>query len=126
MIPYVGMEFNTEEEAYNFYNEYARVVGFSIRKSACHKDSKGNTLDRIYCCSCQGQRGKYKRDVNVKSHRPETRTGCCAKMKINIRETGKFKIVNCVSAHAGHNVVSPNKSNILRSHRTIDATRATS
>ncbi|KAF4380446.1 hypothetical protein F8388_024739 [Cannabis sativa] len=32
-IPKVSMEFETEEQAYNFYNVYAYKVGFSIRRS---------------------------------------------------------------------------------------------
>lgn len=32
MNPYIGMEFQYENEAYNFYNLYAQKMGFSIRK----------------------------------------------------------------------------------------------
>ena len=42
VIPKIDMEFETEEEAYNFYNAYAYNVGFSIRKSKEHKDKNGN------------------------------------------------------------------------------------
>lgn len=33
-IPYVGMEFSSEDEAYKFYNDhhYSKVMGFSVRK----------------------------------------------------------------------------------------------
>ena len=31
VIPKLGIEFETEQDAYDFYNNYARVVGFSIR-----------------------------------------------------------------------------------------------
>ncbi|XP_073137623.1 protein FAR1-RELATED SEQUENCE 5-like [Henckelia pumila] len=118
------MEFEIEEAAYNFYNNYARTLGFSIIRQACHKDSNGNIIDRTFCCSCQGQRRKDKRDVCVKSHRPETRTGCCAKMKINARETGRLKGIVFIASHSGHNLVSPNKSHILRSQRSINTGQA--
>ncbi|KAG8366505.1 hypothetical protein BUALT_Bualt17G0087000 [Buddleja alternifolia] len=91
------MEFETETAAYMFYNEYARLAGFSVRKS------------------------KDKRDVSVKSHRPETRNGCCAMMKVDGRFTGKFKVVSFVADHNGHDLVSPSKSHLLRSHRSINA-----
>ena len=50
------MEFETEDNAYKFYNTYAFSVGFSIRKSSVHKDSLGKVKTRTFCCSCQGHR----------------------------------------------------------------------
>ncbi|XP_073121033.1 protein FAR1-RELATED SEQUENCE 5-like [Henckelia pumila] len=118
------MKFESEKAAYNFYNDYARVVGFSIRRRNCHKDNDGNILDRTFCCSCQGVREKDKRDPCIKSHRPEIRTECCAEMKVNAREGGKFKVVSFTAAHNGHNLVSPNKSHRLRSQRKISTGQA--
>ncbi|KAI3971556.1 hypothetical protein MKW92_040083, partial [Papaver armeniacum] len=40
-LPEVGMEFDSEEKAYDYYNRYARGVGFSIRKdSTTHRKDK--------------------------------------------------------------------------------------
>ncbi|KAI3906191.1 hypothetical protein MKW92_040827, partial [Papaver armeniacum] len=40
-VPAVGMEFDSEEKAYDYYNRYARGVGFSIRKdSTTHRKDK--------------------------------------------------------------------------------------
>ena len=33
IVPKVGMIFKSEEDAYEYYNEYAGNIGFSIRKS---------------------------------------------------------------------------------------------
>ncbi|KAG8363935.1 hypothetical protein BUALT_Bualt19G0074100 [Buddleja alternifolia] len=123
-IPKIGMEFDDEEAAYTFYNEYAKVVGFSIRKHALRRDNKGTIIDRIFCCPCQGHRQKDKRDVHVKSHRPETRNGCLAMMRIDGRCTGKYKVVSFVASHNGHDLVSPTKTHFLRSHRSITAALA--
>ncbi|KAF9600562.1 hypothetical protein IFM89_010048 [Coptis chinensis] len=30
--PYVGLEFESEEETYKCYNDYAKIIGFSIRR----------------------------------------------------------------------------------------------
>src|SRR4051812_39227169 len=38
--PYEGKEFVTQEDAYNFYNAYARKTGFRIRKEAGSKSTK--------------------------------------------------------------------------------------
>jgi hypothetical protein len=35
MEPCLSMEFGELEDAYAFYNAYARLIGFSIRKSQC-------------------------------------------------------------------------------------------
>ena len=40
VIPKLGIEFETEQDAYDFYNSYAHVVGFSIRRSKGHKGDK--------------------------------------------------------------------------------------
>ena len=60
------MEFGTKQEAYDFYNNYAHDVGFSIRRSKGFKEDMKPCLDRKFCCSCHGIRGNEKRDDNVK------------------------------------------------------------
>ncbi|XP_060964927.1 protein FAR1-RELATED SEQUENCE 5-like [Cannabis sativa] len=66
-IPKVSMEFETEEQAYNFYNVYTYKVNFSIRRSKSHKDNEnGKIKNRTFCCSCEGFREKDKRNDNVK------------------------------------------------------------
>ncbi|KAL8520712.1 hypothetical protein ACS0TY_011310 [Phlomoides rotata] len=93
-IPKIGMEFEFETDAYNFYNEYSKAAGFGIRKHSAHKDKNRIVLDRIFCCECQGHRPNDKRDELIKSHRPKTRTGCEAMIKINGRYGSKYKVVN--------------------------------
>ncbi|KAH6832702.1 hypothetical protein C2S53_015746 [Perilla frutescens var. hirtella] len=122
-IPKVGMEFDTDDAAYTFYNEYAKEVGFSIRKQSGHQHN-GRLLDRIFCCSCQGHRPTDKREANIKSHRPETRTGCKAAMKINGRGTAKYTVTEFIPEHGGHMLASPNKTFLLRSHRNINTLQA--
>ena len=38
--PFKGMEFETDEIAYDFYNEYGKKTGFSIRKEYVNKCKK--------------------------------------------------------------------------------------
>ena len=40
VISKLGIEFETEQDAHDFYNSYAHVVGFSIRRSKGHKGDK--------------------------------------------------------------------------------------
>lgn len=68
-IPKNDMEFDIEDAVYKFYNEYAKAVGFSIRKHKFHVDSNRRVLDRTFCCSRQRHKLKDKRDANLKAHR---------------------------------------------------------
>ena len=118
-IPKVSMDFETEEQAYDFYNRYAYKVGFSIRRSRGYKDNKdGKIKSRVFCCSCEGFRGKDKRYDNVRSHRAETRFGCLAMMKIKLHEYGKYKVVDFKAEHT-HVTASPDTSHLHRSQRKI-------
>ena len=58
-----GMEFEANEIAYVFYNEYGRKTGFSIRKEYVNKCKKtGVVTSRRFVCAKEGVRGKDKRD----------------------------------------------------------------
>ncbi|GFS31707.1 hypothetical protein Acr_00g0018750 [Actinidia rufa] len=60
--PCLQKEFETEDAAYEFYNVYGRVMGFSIRICYSTKSQKdGVLIGRKFVCSKQGTRGKDKR-----------------------------------------------------------------
>ncbi|KAL4318052.1 hypothetical protein GQ457_18G005870 [Hibiscus cannabinus] len=122
IIPRVGMEFNTEQDVYDFYNKYAKEVGFSIRRNKGHKDMYGHWLNRSFCCSCQGSRLKDKRDDDVKYHRTETRFGCLAVLKVS-RSNDKLQVTEFIADHT-HALASPSKRMFLRSQRTINLAQA--
>lgn len=50
--------FRSEEEAYNFYNQYAKERGFSIRRDLLKrgKGPEGTMRLRRYLCSMAGKR----------------------------------------------------------------------
>ncbi|CAN0859098.1 Protein FAR1-RELATED SEQUENCE 12 [Linum grandiflorum] len=55
MVPYVGMEFESEDDARNFYVEYARRVGFFVRVMQRRRSGvDGRTLARRLGCNKQG------------------------------------------------------------------------
>ncbi|XP_059668760.1 protein FAR1-RELATED SEQUENCE 5-like [Cornus florida] len=84
--PRIGMKFETEEEAYDFYNSYAGRVGFSIHKEYFNKSKKtGKLSSRLLTCCKEGFRGDDIRDSNTKTPRAKTRTGCLARMLIQCR-----------------------------------------
>ncbi|XP_042019642.1 protein FAR1-RELATED SEQUENCE 5-like [Salvia splendens] len=124
-IPKIGMEFETEVEAYDFYMKYAKATGFGTRRIAAHKDRiTGNLLDISFCCCRQGFRATDNRVVTVKRPRPEIRCGCKAMLKINGRYSGKFRIVKFVEEH-NHDLCDPEKSYMFRCFRQMSNVQQT-
>ncbi|KAH0978975.1 hypothetical protein GBA52_006152 [Prunus armeniaca] len=103
----VGTEFESDEHAYKSYNKYARLVGFNVRKDWVNKSKvHGQVVSRKFTCSKEGYRRKDKRDVNVKKHRKETRTGCLAHMIITRQPDGKYRVTQFEEQHNHGNVNS--------------------
>ena len=66
--PFKGMEFEADEIAYDFYNEYGRNAGFSIRKEYVNKCKKtGVVTSRRFVCAKERFWGKDKRVQNIKN-----------------------------------------------------------
>ncbi|XP_028113434.1 protein FAR1-RELATED SEQUENCE 5-like [Camellia sinensis] len=81
--PKLGMPFDSEQAAYDFYNTYGGKVGFSIRKAYAHKNKQTKeTTSRTFVCYKEGTRGIDKRDPLVKFSRQEVRCGCGARFSI--------------------------------------------
>ncbi|XP_028120281.1 protein FAR1-RELATED SEQUENCE 5-like [Camellia sinensis] len=74
--PRVHMTFDTEQEAYNFYNAYGEMMGFSIRRGYVNKNKEGQITSRLFVCNKEGFRGVDKRDPLTKNPRQEVRTEC--------------------------------------------------
>ncbi|KAM1631202.1 hypothetical protein ACFX2K_019235 [Malus domestica] len=120
LVLVLGMEFETEEDAFEFYNAYAYTVGFSVRKSKAHKNEDDKLMDRLFVCSSEGHRQKKKKcDPNVESHRAETRFGCRARMQISCGRSAKnYKVIKFIPEHT-HPTSSPSKTHFFRSHRNM-------
>ncbi|XP_074296974.1 protein FAR1-RELATED SEQUENCE 5-like [Silene latifolia] len=105
--PEIGMEFDTEEQ---------------FVKARFHS-ANGKVLDRLFVYSREGKRGQDKRDDAYKSHRPESRCLCPAKIKISCHQTGKYKIVKFNAEH-NQNLATPSKAHLFRSHRKMTMEQA--
>ncbi|XP_058108888.1 protein FAR1-RELATED SEQUENCE 5-like [Magnolia sinica] len=116
--PNLGMEFNSEESAYEFYNKYAGKIGFSVQRSSCNKSDNGIVIQKTFCCYKEGRRQEDKRTDQVKYQRPNIRTGCRAKMTIRLQMNGRFSVTKFVAEH-NHEVVTPSKVHMLRSQRGL-------
>ncbi|KAI3984055.1 hypothetical protein MKX01_035182 [Papaver californicum] len=121
--PFVGLRFSSEDEAYEFYNAYAKEKGFSIRKSHIQRSRVDRSvISREYVCANQGFRSMNDRRYKGKVVRPrrETRVDCRAAMSIKRRST-KW-IVDKFHKEHNHGLVDPAKAEKLRSHRKITQT----
>ncbi|XP_074327581.1 protein FAR1-RELATED SEQUENCE 5-like [Apium graveolens] len=76
-MPYTNQVFESVDQGYQFYNTYARLGGFSIRKTTEKLDDAGTVLLKHFVCSCEGFNNP-KDDPNVlkKRHSVTRRCGC--------------------------------------------------
>lgn len=99
--PYVDMEFDSEDAAKTFYNEYAKRVGFTI-KVGQHGRSKadGTVMYREYIC---GKEGLKKRLTD----------SCDAMIRVELKGQNKWVVSKFVKEHS-HSMVSSGKVHHLR------------
>lgn len=112
--PTVGLEFDSFEEAYDFYNAYARNQGFGIRVSNSWFRSKRKERYRAkLSCSSAG----FKKKSEANNPRPETRTGCPAMVVIRLVDSTLWRIIE---VELGHNHdVSPQTKRFYKSHKRM-------
>lgn len=55
MTPRLGMHFDDLDEAYNFYNAYGKLAGFSIRKESSNRGKDGEVVWKRFVCSKEGK-----------------------------------------------------------------------
>lgn len=112
--PYEGMEFATDEDAYNCYKLYAQTVGFGIRKENFDKSRKASVgvIARTYVCNRAGRkRLSDKRECGKLVHRrPDTRVGCTAMIKIKLTPSNTWVVSKFVEQHKYHDPTSSDKA----------------
>lgn len=109
--PSVGMEFDSEEAAKEFYDEYARRAGFIMRIDQCRRSEVDKRiLSRRLSCNKQGYYVKVK-DQNgpLRKHRTSTREGCKAMMLVKVNKSGKWVVTRFVKDHT-HPLIASGRS----------------
>lgn len=95
--PQRGLEFESKEEAYSFYREYARSVGFGITIKASRRSKKScKFIDVKITCSRFGSKPDSCTAVNSRSC---PKTDCKASMHMKRRQDGKWFIFGFVKEH---------------------------
>ncbi|KAL8026917.1 hypothetical protein ABFX02_14G061100 [Erythranthe guttata] len=99
--PYVGMEFESEEDARRFYNDYARRVGFVVRiMQRRRSEIDGRTLARRLGCNKQGFSPNNKGKIGPeKKLRASAREGCKATILFKMEKSGKWVVTRFVKDH---------------------------
>ncbi|XP_010532502.1 PREDICTED: protein FAR-RED ELONGATED HYPOCOTYL 3 [Tarenaya hassleriana] len=111
--PLNGMEFESHSEAYSFYQEYARAMGFNtaIQNSRRSKTTR-EFIDAKFACSRYGTKREYDKSFNKprvsqNKQEPENmagrracgKTDCKASMHVKRRPDGKWIIHSFVREH---------------------------
>jgi zinc finger SWIM domain-containing protein 3 len=118
-----GQTFLTEEDCYDFYNEYALSKGFGIRKDRVrYKTGTKEVIWRRYMCSCEGYRSLkfFRRTDKKRKPRDLTRFGCMARLDVEWSESlGIWYVKDFVDVHS-HDFAKPQHAHVLRSHRGLN------
>ncbi|KAL3830804.1 hypothetical protein ACJIZ3_019606 [Penstemon smallii] len=112
--PCVGMLFDCYGDAYDFYNVYAKNVGFGIRVRNSYKGKNSNEKQgAVLCCSHE----ECKKNNEVSNPRPLKRIGCCAMMRIKSNNTQKWVVTEVVLEH--NHKTTPSSARFCKSHKFI-------
>lgn len=117
--PYIGQIFLRLDDATEFYNKYARHVGFDTRKHGSKKI--GDHVTWLYVvCSREGER-KMKMQGHESKHRRRSSRKCFCKAKIAFKFCkGIGYVVNQFDEIHNHDMVELRHKRFMRLNRNID------
>ncbi|XP_039686869.1 protein FAR-RED IMPAIRED RESPONSE 1-like [Medicago truncatula] len=113
--PNIGMEFDSQENAYSFYTHYAKSVGFgiSIKNSRRSKISR-EFIDVSYACTRYGK----KRESSSQNPRPCLKVGCEASLRVKRICDGKWIVHSFIKDH--NHELFPAYAHYFPCHRGIN------
>ncbi|XP_059648287.1 protein FAR1-RELATED SEQUENCE 11 [Cornus florida] len=126
-IPYIGQRFATHDAAYEFYSEFAKRCGFSIRRHRTEgKDGVGKGLTRRYfvCHRAGNTPVKASNENKPQRNRKSSRCGCQAYLRISKTTelgTPEWRVTGFANHH-NHELLEPNQVRFLPAYRTISDT----
>ncbi|KAK4595456.1 hypothetical protein RGQ29_013782 [Quercus rubra] len=89
-----SLKFSSLDDGGEFYNTYAKLVGFSIRKDEIKRNKNNIVTSRRWVCAKEGlQIRKNEANLNCMRERPITRSGCKAAFRIRFeRKSGEWVV----------------------------------
>ncbi|ESR42104.1 hypothetical protein CICLE_v10013881mg, partial [Citrus x clementina] len=115
-MPRLGQEFVLLDDVHEFYNEYAKKVGFSVRINSSRKSHRGEIVRKEYVCSKEG--ATTKEVVEKKRRCSKVREGCKAKLAVVKSKSGTY-VVSVFEEDHNHPLTTPRRVHLLRSHRNV-------
>ncbi|PIN06870.1 hypothetical protein CDL12_20575 [Handroanthus impetiginosus] len=116
LSPVEGMEFESYDDAYNYYNCYAKELGFGIRvKSSWTKRNSKEKRGAVLCCNCEG----FKTMKEASTRRKETRTGCLAMIRLRLVESNRWRLDEVKLEH--NHLFDHQRAQNSRSHKKMEA-----
>lgn len=98
--PFIGMEFESEEAAKSFYDNYAAGMGFVMRVDAFRRSMRdGTVVWRRLVCNKEGFRRMRPRRSESRKPRAITREGCKALIVVKREKSGKWVVTKFVKEH---------------------------
>uniref|UniRef100_A0A5B6ZHH8 Protein FAR1-RELATED SEQUENCE n=1 Tax=Davidia involucrata TaxID=16924 RepID=A0A5B6ZHH8_DAVIN len=136
--PHDGMEFESKEDAFSFYKEYAKSVGFAtIIKASRRSRISGKFIDAKFVCTRYGSKresstsetpepvsnveGGVSTPIKRKRgriNRSWSKTDCKACMHVKRRQDGRWIIRSFIKEH--NHEIFPDQAYYFRGHRNID------
>uniref|UniRef100_A0A7N0RBL2 SWIM-type domain-containing protein n=1 Tax=Kalanchoe fedtschenkoi TaxID=63787 RepID=A0A7N0RBL2_KALFE len=114
----IGLVVKSEEAAYALYNDYARRIGFSIRRAKQrYRRGESSLTMRQFVCSKEGTKNAKKESKRSYS-RNITRTGCQAFIQFSINQEGRYTVQRHEMEHT-HDFSDIRKRHLMRSQRSI-------
>ncbi|KAL9674582.1 hypothetical protein QQ045_030854 [Rhodiola kirilowii] len=114
--PQGDLEFDSHEDAYLYYKEYAKSVGFGTAKLSSRRSRASKEfIDAKFSCIRYGNKQQSDDAINP---RPSPKIGCKASMHVKRRQNGKWYIYSFIKDH-NHELL-PEQAHFFRSHRNVD------
>ncbi|KAD7477614.1 hypothetical protein E3N88_00750 [Mikania micrantha] len=126
--PRVGMVFNTLDEAFIFYQKYAKLAGFTVRKTT-QSSIHGIVTKKYFVCSKEGKKASQKTDTLndddgaankclYRRNRASKRTGCKALIKLMLTDAKQYRIYAFEERH-NHDFVDKEDYHLLHASRKL-------
>lgn len=122
VAPYVGMVFKSDDDAFEYYSNFARKNGFSIRKERSRLSPQLGVYKRDFVCYRSGfaplkkkPTGEHHRD------RKSVRCGCDAKMYLSkevVEGVSQWFVVQFSNVH-NHELLEDDQVRLLPAYRKI-------